>query len=219
MAAIDDEIKGILKDYNTAKGKGNLTSPILENDAIDELINYILAKFGDIKTLNGVSLLGGGNVVIGLPTYVLLAANFPSTIITEANVTGWNFAVEAGKSYRVEIIGSFQTAATTTGGELGFYLSGGATGTIAGFIEADIVNTNAATGLKQPIRAIGAADLAGSNAISTGVTAINSPHSIYSVVVFTCVLAGTFNVGWATAVAGSSAQLNANSLLSYQLLN
>ena len=59
MAAIDDEIKGILKDYNTAKGKGNLTSPILENDAIDELVNYIQAKVSGVSqtvTISGTTL-------------------------------------------------------------------------------------------------------------------------------------------------------------------
>lgn len=168
--------------------------------------------FGDGSGLTG---LAGGSA----PTFLNLTANFSSTSVTEAAVTGWSFAVTSGKTYRIEVIASYQTAATTTGGELGFFCSASGAGTIRGFAQADIVSTAAASGLKIPITAIGAADAAGSFLISTGVTAINSPHSFYAVVTFTCSVSGTFNVGWATEVAASAAQLNANSSLIYQALN
>lgn len=155
----------------------------------------------------------------GGPTFINLASNFSSTSVTEAAVTGWSFAVTAGKTYRIEVIAAYQTAATTTGGELGFFLSASAVGTIRGFAEADVVSTAAATGLKIPINTSTTADAAGSFLISSGVTAINSPHSFYALVTFTCTTSGTFNVGWATEVAASAAQLNANSSLIYQLLN
>lgn len=176
----------------------------------------------NIKTINGASLLGSSDIAISgasTTTFLNLASNFSSTIVTEAAVTGWTFAVTSGKQYRIEIIASYQTAATTTGGELGFFLTASGAGTIRGFAEADIVSTAAATGLKQPITAIGAADAAGSNLISTGVTAINSPHSFYAVVKFICTVSGTFNVGWATEVNASAAQLNSGSSLIYQILN
>lgn len=150
--------------------------------------------------------------------YVKLAANFSSTVVTETTVTGWSFPVTAGKDYEIMIIASYQTAATTTGGELGFFLTTAA-GTITGKAEGAIVNTAAATQLFQGITAIGAADLAGSNLITTGVTAINSPHYIGGKIFFSCTTSGTFNVGWATEVAASAAQLNAGSALVYEVLN
>ncbi len=176
----------------------------------------------NIKTVNGTSLLGAGDIGVSgtsTTTFVNLASNFSSTITTEATVTGWSFAVITGKTYRIEVIASYQTAATTTGGELGFFLSNSAVGTIRGFAQADIVSTAAATGLKQPITVCTTADAAGSNLISSGVTAINSPHSFYAIVTFTCTTSGTFNVGWASEVSSSAAQLNANSSLIYQTLN
>lgn len=182
----------------------------------------VLVSGTNIKTVNGTTLLGSGDLVVsgsGAPTFLNLTANFSSTSVTEAAVTGWSFAVTSGKTYRIEVIASYQTAATTTGGELGFFCSASGAGTIRGFAQADIVSTAAASGLKIPITAIGAADAAGSFLISTGVTAINSPHSFYAVVTFTCSVSGTFNVGWATEVAASAAQLNANSSLIYQALN
>src|SRR5574343_392651 len=176
----------------------------------------------DVKTINGTSLLGSGDVGISgasTTTYVNLASPFSSTSTTEAAVTGWSFAVTAGKAYRVEVIGLYQTAATTTGGELGFFLTNSDAGTIAGNAEGAIVSSAAASSLSQQISAIGAADLAGSNLITTGVTAINSPHYIKATVVFICTVSGTFNVGWASEVNASASQLNAGSALIYQVLN
>jgi len=176
----------------------------------------------DIKTINGTTLLGSGDIGVSgtsTATYLNLASNFSSTSVSEAAVTGWTFSVTSGKAYRVEVTALYQTAATTTGGELGFFLTASGAGTIAGSAEGAIVSTAAATSLSQQISAIGAADAAGSNLITTGVTAINSPHYIKSTVVFTCTVSGTFNVGWATEVAASAAQLNAGSALIYQVLN
>ena len=150
---------------------------------------------------------------------VTLGSAFSSTVVTEATVTGMSFAVTAGKNYMIEVIGTYQTAATTTGGELGFFLTASGVGTIVGNAEGGIVSTAAATSLSQQISAIGAADLANSNLITTGVTAINSPHYIKAKVVFVCTTSGTFNVGWASEVAASAAQLNAGSTLIYQQLN
>lgn len=152
-------------------------------------------------------------------TYVNLASNFSSTITTEAAVTGWTFSVTSGKAYRVEVIGLYQTAATTTGGELGFFLTASGAGTIAGSAEAGIVVLAANSSLSQQITAIGAADLAGSNMITSGVATINTPHYFKSTVVFICTVSGTFNVGWASEVAASTSQLNAGSSLIYQVLN
>lgn len=176
----------------------------------------------NIKTINGTTLLGSGDIGVSgtsTATYVNLANNFSSSSTTESAVTGWSFAVTAGSAYRVEVIGLYQTAATTTGGELGFFLTNSGAGTIVGNAEGAIVSTAAASSLSQQISAIGAADLAGSNLITTGVTAINSPHYIKSTVVFRCTVSGTFNVGWASEVNASASQLNAGSSLIYQVLN
>ena len=143
-----------------------------------------------------------------------LTADFSSTIVTRANVGDWSFPVKAGKSYRVEVVASYQSAmASTTGGSLGFVLPTGA-GNIHGFVEGDIANTTVATTLRTPIRAINATNTtAGSFITTTGVGAINSPHSIHSVLTFNCTTSGTFQVQWATEVAASASRLNAGSTL------
>lgn len=169
-------------------------------------------------TVNGKGLItaasngsGGG----GAPTFLNLASNFSSTSTTEAAVTGWSFSVTNGKTYRIEVIADYQTAATTTGGKLGISLTT-ATGTVRGFAAGAVSQSAVATELKIPIRATSGT---GSTLTTSGVSVINSPHYIGLDITFTCTGTGTFNIVWGTEVASSAAQLNANSSLIYQALN
>lgn len=145
-----------------------------------------------------------------------LANNFSSTSVTPATVTGWSFSVTSGKRYRVEVIADYQSAATTTGGIFGISLSGGATGTVRGMARGSVSASAAATEQSIPIRATSGA---GSTLTTTGVSAQNTPHFLYMVITFTCTASGTFNIVWGSEVAGSAAQINANSTLIYQPLN
>jgi len=158
---------------------------------------------------------GGGNAPLLIP----LSANFASTSTTRAAVTGWTFACGAGKTYMIEIIADYQSVATTTGGSMGFVLTSGS-GTIRGFMEADISQSTVATMLRSPIRAISNSNtLAGSFMTSSGVSVMNSPHSWYALVTLTCTVTGVFVVQWGSEVAGSSTQLNANSSMIITTLN
>lgn len=176
----------------------------------------ILVNQTNLKSINGNSLLGSGNLALGSAvTFVNLANNFSSTSVTPATVTGWSFAVTSGGTYRITVIADYQTAATTTGGILGVSLTT-ATGTIRGYAMGTITNSAAATDLVIPIRTTSGA---GSTLTTTAVSVQNSPHYIGLDVTFTCTGTGTFNIVWGSEVAGSAAQLNANSSLIYQALN
>ena len=178
----------------------------------------VLVNQTNIKSINGTSLLGSGNIAIAGagPTFIPLAQNFVSTSTTPAAVTGWSFAVTAGVTYLIEVIGAFQTSATTTGCVIGISLTGGATGTVRGVAEGTIVNTAAASSLAIPIVATSGA---GSTLTTTGTSAIGAPHYVGMRLTFTCTVSGTFNIVWATEVNASGSQLNANSSLTYQALN
>ena len=154
----------------------------------------------------------------GAPAFINLAANFSNATVTQTPVTGWTIPVVAGKTYRIEIIAEYQTAALTTGGTIGYYMLTGA-GTIRGTIEGDIAQTAVATGLKIPVRVCTTIGAVGSSLTTSAVGVINSPHGISSRVTFTCTSSGNLQVGWASEVAASAAQLNANSTLLYQALN
>jgi len=172
--------------------------------------------------INGVSVQSGTDIGVSgasTTTFVNLASDFSSTSATLAPVTGWNFAVTSGKTYRIEIIANYQTAATTTGCSLGVYLSGGGVGTIRGFMEGGLSSSAAATELGIPIRVCTTAGATGGGLTTTAVSAINTPTKLYMLVTFTCTTSGTFNVGFATEIGASAAQINANSSLIYQVLN
>lgn len=169
------------------------------------------------KTSAGVetdlTATGGG----GAPfTMYKLTSAFPTVVqtnTTRVNVTGWSFAVTAGKMYKIEINCSFQTAATTTGGSMGVVLTSGA-GTITGNMQADIVQTTVATDLRQTIRSISSSGtLAGSFMTSSGVGVINSDHNWYANLMFNCTSSGTFQVQWGTEVANSLAQIQPNAVM------
>lgn len=176
----------------------------------------LLVSNTNIKTVGGQTLLGSGNIVTtNSQTFVPLAANFSSSSTTPAAITGWSFAVTSGVTYHIQVIGSYQTAATTTGGIIGISLTT-ATGTVRGSARGSIVSTAANSELMIPIVATSGA---GSTLTTTGVTAINSPHFIGLDIIFTCTGTGAFNIVWGSEVNASAAQINQNSALIYQALN
>ena len=142
-----------------------------------------------------------------------LTSNVSSTAVARANVADWAFGVTAGKSYRIELVAMYQSASTTTGGSVGFVLTSGA-GNVAGFVNGDVSVSTVATTLRAPIRSINATSTtAGSFLTTTGVSVINTPHSIHSVITLDCTTSGVFQVQWGSEVAGNASRLNAGSTM------
>jgi len=166
------------------------------------------------ETLNIPTPAGGGSS----PTFLNLGANFLNSTTTQTAVTGWTIPVLINKTYRIEIIAAYQTVALTTGGTLGYYMTSGS-GTIRGYTKGSISQAAVATGLEVPVRACTTIGAAGSSLTTTAVSVINSPHYFYSIVTFTCATSGNLQIGFASEVAASAAQLNQNSSLIYQALN
>jgi len=163
---------------------------------------------GDINTQ--------ADLIAKFGTTIKKSSNQPSTVVALADLTDFSFNVENGKSYYIYMLGMYQTAATTTGIKIGVYLSGGGAGTIGGAFSGTISAVAAATELKIPCRAIGVSNLAGSNITTTGVSAINTPHTIGLEAYFHCTSSGVFKFEMASEVAGSSAQFNSGSILMIQ---
>lgn len=158
----------------------------------------------------------GTEIIVGSKTKYELTSTFPTVAqanVTRVNIPGWNFNVVAGKTYRVEIIASYQAAALTTGGSMGVVLNSG-TGTIHGFMEGEILQTVSAGGLKTSIRAVSTSNtLAGSFMTTTGVGVIKSPHSWYGLFTFKCITSGVLQLQWGTEVANSLASLLSGSIV------
>ncbi len=151
-------------------------------------------------------------------TEFVLASNFSSTSTTRANVTGMSFSITAGKRYKIELIGDYQTGAVATGGSVGFVLISG-TGTIKGYSTMATSKATSATDLTTTIRAINATNTtAGSFITSTSVSAINAPHYTYANLIFTCTTGGVFQLQFASETT-TVAQLNAGTTMLITTLN
>lgn len=148
-----------------------------------------------------------------LPSVSLLNNNYTSTSATPSNVNELSFNGKAGKIYRIELIADYQTAATTTGCIVGISTNGN--GNVRGFIKGSVSATAVATELSIPLRSFSGA---GSSLTTTGVSGINTPHSIHIVAVIRCTAGGVFGIRFGSEVEGSQAQLNAGSVLIVQEL-
>lgn len=160
-----------------------------------------------------------------ITTLNVLSAVFPTVAqvnTTRVAVPGWSVLVTAGKSYRIQVVANYSTAAATTGGSLGLLLSSSpvvASGNIVGYMEADIVNTGAATALRQAIYAVNTVNgTAGSFLTTTGMT-LTGIGNFTMDVVFTCVVGGTLSCLFGTEVANSLAQLRIGSTFIATQLN
>ena len=210
----------IVAGTNLQFWRGDKTWQTLNTLAVAESINLY---FTDARARASISAGTGiaysnstgviSSTVPSMQRFVLSNA-FSSTSVTQAAITGWSFPVTAGKSYRIEIVGTYQTAAVSTGGTLGVVLTGGGVGTIAGELKGKIASLDKSTPLVQSIFAINATvGTAGSTLTTSGVGAINQPHYIGGVLVFNCTTSGKFQLNYATEVAASASQLNAGSTL------
>lgn len=224
------------KDFGTISGtvaEGN-DSRIVNGQTAYSWGNHASAGYQEslvsgtnIKTLNGQSLLGTGDITAtyvmstatGVTSISTLSSNFSSTNTTRAAVTGWSAAVTAGKTYKLQVYATYQTAATTTGGSLGVVLTTGV-GNIHGSIRGSISAAAVATELAIPLRVINTVGTtAGSFLTTTGVNAINTPHFIGLEAIFNCTTTGTLQITWGTEIAASAAQLNLGSTFLITQLN
>ena len=130
------------------------------------------------------------------------------SLIQDAN-GDWSIPVVAGKTYRIRMLGLWQTTNTTAGGAWKIVLAGGAAGTFAGLWLAD----SAASGAPDQLP-ISADDAAASYA---GASAANTDMIITMDVVFACTTGGTFNIHMAANVTTiGTAKLMAGSALLWE---
>lgn len=154
------------------------------------------------------------NRAVGRTRKTLQAAE-SSTSTTPALVEDaggdWAIPVVLGGVYRVIVIGTYQTAAATTGGKINITASS-ATGTINGVAKGGLSASAVATELAQPIGALPF------TFTTTAVSAQDTPHHIQMEFVFVCTATGTLEIRWGSEVGSSAAQLNAGSTLIWESL-
>lgn len=193
-SAIDDQMAGKADSADLAAKQDSLVSGT------------------NIKTVNGNSLLGSGNVAItgtDFWAWMSLASNNTVSTTAYANVTGMLFTALANTVYLVQVIGAYQTAATTTGIGLALDIP---SGSVIGQV---IVNTSAT--------ALGGVEQIADNATtgaSTGVRALNTNTPISAQwVVSIGASGGTVQLRQRSEVAASNTVLQAGlTILGYRVI-
>lgn len=203
MASTD---KQLLADLDSiAHEHGNIS-------VIEELsdIGGSLAYLGEV-----VGSGGGGSSAPGLKLRIT-NSDFTVTSTTMSDVSELAFTMEAGKSYKIDVVLRYRGAATTTGGKFGFYSKSPGYCFITGFLEGAITSAAAATALKVPIRVCYNNGDADSFITTTGVNSTSKDHIIHGTCYIVCEDTGVFQPCWGSEVSGSGATLIAGSMLSYQ---
>lgn len=104
--------------------------------------------------------------------------------------------VLAGKMLKIEVIGTYQTNTTTTGGKLAIYARDSAVCTARGWLQGSISDVQVATEIKATIYTCAASNATGSFLLTTGVATINRPHAIGGQMVINCTTSGNVRFQW-----------------------
>ena len=170
----------------------------------------------NIKTINGASVLGSGDLVVtggaGLSAQTaVMSATQASTVVTMADVTALALPMVANGVYQVNCFVTFQSAATTTGLGLGYTSPSGCR--VMAEVVVPLTSTAAATQLRTTFPNAAVAVNTGS-VLGTGVTAINSNHTArISGIVRNGATAGNFQVQFRSEIAASAVTLQIGSEL------
>lgn len=152
--------------------------------------------------------IGGGSGFT--PTIDKLTATQQSTATALANITQLVEAMVANATYEVEAFVIFQSAATTTGLNLGFTSPAGSTNLLE--ITVPVTTTAAATQLRKIFPNAG--ESVSGSVLGTGVTATASNHTAHVMgFIHTGATAGNFQLQFASEVAGSAVTLQIGSTL------
>ncbi len=184
--------------------------------ATARLLGRATAGAGAVEEIAlGAGLALSGTTLNTAVTVKKLGVAHSNSTVTLSTITdgtsAWSHSVVAGKSYTFKVIGNYQTAALTTGAKLAVTATT-AVGTVAGSAWGAIGQATVATGLEATIYSV-VSGAAGTFVLTSGVTAINSPHNIGMEFVFNCTTSGTLAIQFASEVALSAAQLNIGSVL------
>ena len=174
----------------------------------------------NIKTINGSSVLGSGDLVVSgtvtgfwAATVDELTGTQASSVLALANVTQLVEPMVANGIYRVDCFVTFRSAATTTGINLGFTSP---TGTICQLeVVVPITSTAAASQLRTTFPNSAATNTG--NVLGTGVTTINNNQTArISGIVHCGATPGNFQIQFASEVNASAITLQIGSSLVMQ---
>lgn len=215
--AVQNGFSGTLPEWlESLKGKDGKSLTFA--DLTPEQIESLKGKDGKSLTFEDLTpeqreLLKGERGESGKRDFHFITESFVTTSNIRQNVPNLSFAFKAGKRYSVELIGTYQTVALTTGGSVGFILSDGSA-IINGFIRLAMNAVGASTALEAPIYSINSSNATvGSFLTTTAVSPINTPIHCYSKFVLFPLTDGVLNVQFGSEINTSEARLNSGTML------
>ena len=138
---------------------------------------------------------------------ISILENYTSSSNVLSEVTDLNFNLQSGKNYRIKLLGTVQSVATTTGINIAFTFDGNIIAN--GFVECSLTNVASSTTLRSTIFNIDASTATiGSNLLTTGTGAVSTPVMLNAEMVVRCIDSGTFKTWFASEINASQAQLN-----------
>lgn len=138
---------------------------------------------------------------------ISILENYTSSSNVLSEVTDLNFNLQSGKNYRIKLLGTVQSVATTTGINIAFTFDGNIIAN--GFVECSLTHVANATTLRSTIFNIDASTATiGSNLLTTGTGAVSTPVMLNAEMVVRCIDSGTFKTWFASEINASQAQLN-----------
>ena len=138
---------------------------------------------------------------------ISILKNYTSSSNVLSEVTDLNFNLQSGKNYRIKLLGTVQSVATTTGINIAFTFDGNIIAN--GFVECSLTHIANATTLRSTIFNIDASTATiGSNLLTTGTGAVSTPVMLNAEMVVRCIDSGTFKTWFASEINASQAQLN-----------
>jgi hypothetical protein len=196
---------GTVINSDGASSYGNLAGVINSFGSTANGTNVLILNDATSKNIteNNTTYIGGirrGGYVLS-QTWASSTANTSNTVY----ITIGSFTAVAGAVYRVRLVGTFQTAATTTG--IKVRGGGTCTGNFVGYMQGQLSQLATATGLRIQTNVINA------ELITTGVSNINTPHAIEGEIIFICTAGGSYRLEFASEVNASSCQINAGTTM------
>jgi len=180
----------------------------------------------NIKSINGATILAGGDLVlatpatvdlkVNLPSIIKLATNVDSSVNTRATVAAFSFPVTANKKYKIELIGSYKNNTAAAGGSLGFNLSAG-----SGFIRGSAELQTTANGLQKELISVIATSNSDPNSFITSsqVSAPDTEGFVNACLYFECIGTGNFQIQWGSSATGPTATLISGTVLIVTLIS
>ena len=153
-----EQLANVSADWADVTNKPSTFSPSSHTHAQSEVTNLVadlgakqasLVSGTNIKTVNGASLLGSGDLaVVGNPWTFFGASASDTTTganTTPVSVSGLSFNFVANSVYLIEVVGSIQNAAATTGVGLQLDVSAAVDSANLAFVH-QLANTGTLTG-------------------------------------------------------------------------